>query len=92
MAMGGIKINFDGGEEMPTYNLIGNSQIVSKERSDWFTNLFNWLIYQIIGGLLLYIAWFWVLIGEPNFFYDFMQSLDLLPTGVVSTTIVFDQE
>ena len=59
---------------------------------NWFGNLFNWLVFQFLGGLLLQFAWIFLILGQPNWFYDTMISRDLLPSEVKSYDVFFDED
>ena len=67
-------------------------QSADPSNENWLGNLINWLIFQVIGGILMYVAWIFVLLGDPQFFYNFMIELKMLPSEVKSYDVVFDEE
>ena len=60
------------------------------EGSDWIGNLINWLLFYIIGGVLVPFGFLFVLLGEPTWYYDTVTGLNLLPPAFTSYQLTFD--
>ena len=55
---------------------------VEDEEANWFGNLFNWWIFQLIGYIFgYYFGFITVILGAPTWYYDTMTSLALTPPG-----------
>ena len=56
----------------------------------WIPNLINWFVFYIIAYILAFFGFFFVLIGQPTWFYDQAVALNLLPEEFTDYDKVFD--
>ena len=65
---------------------------VQAEDANWLGNLINWLIFQVIGGFLVIFGLLFVLFGTPDWWYETVTGLELLPPAATFYTNQFDAE
>ena len=58
---------------------------------NWMGNLINALIFQVIGGIVMYFNALMTILGTPGWGYEFMMDYtDMLPEKAESYTLTFN--
>ena len=61
--------------------------LVQAEDADWFGNLINWFIFNIIAYICYPFGLLFVLFGDPAWWYELMVGFELTPPAATDYTL-----